>query len=317
MVSPVVDLASCSFRAMGTEVQVLVLDGSDDQVHWARAEVERCEQRWSRFRLTSDVSRLSERAGDWVPVAEETIELLRAVVRAQEATAGAFDPLLGAHLASLGYDRTFDAVDGNGAGAEVPPTIAAGVGAIEIQDAARLARIPTGTILDLGGIGKGWTADRLVRMLVAHGAAGACANLGGDLAVAGEAPDLAGWVADVEPADGVVPSGLLALRSGGLATSTTRRRRWLGPAGDRRHHLLDPRSGSPCEGPLVEVTVVAPSAASAEVLTKVAFVAPDRFENALRDAAAAAVCTFADGTVVPGGDRALWPTLADEGNDAG
>ena len=98
----------------------------------------------------------------------------------------------------------------------------------------------------------------------------------------GEAPDPAGWVVEVERTDASVPPGLLALHTGGLATSTTQRRTWSGPHGDRRHHLLDPRTGTSCVGTLAEVTVVASSAAAAEVLTKVAFVAPDRFDDALR-----------------------------------
>jgi FAD:protein FMN transferase len=299
----VVDLVSTSFRAMGTDVHVLVLDGADDDLAWARAEIERDEARWSRFRSTSDVSRLSAAAGEWVSVDAETIELLREVVRAQASTGGAFDPLLGGPLAALGYDRSFEHVDGGPAGAADLPPVVPSAGAIDLHPADLLARIPAGTVLDLGGIAKGWTADQLVAGLLARGARGACANVGGDLAVAGAAPDPAGWVIEVERNDPGGPPALLGLHAGGLATSTTQRRTWLGPAGDRRHHLLDPRTGRPVVGSAVEVTVVASSAAAAEVLTKVAFVAPDRLDDRLRAAGAVALLTDQDGTVTASGDR--------------
>lgn len=317
MVVRLVDLASCWFPAMGTNVHVLVLDGSDSHLHWARAEVARSEDRWSRFCPNSDVSRLTLHAGTWVPVAVETVELLHEAVRVQASTSGAFDPLLGTHLAALGYDRTFSDVERDSAGvANVSPSVRPAEG-IEIQDGECLARIPAGTALDLGGIAKGWTADQIASALVAKGARGACVNLGGDLAVAGEAPDPAGWVVEVERTNASAPPGLLALRSGGLATSTTQRRSWFGPQGDRRHHLLDPSTGTPCVGSLVDITVVASSAAAAEVLTKVAFVTPERLEVALCAVGAAALLTLSDGTVIESGERACLRGLGVSRTDAG
>src|SRR5439155_1459452 len=82
------------------------------------------------------------------------------------------------------------------------------------------------------------------------------AALGGDLAVAGHRPD--GWcvrVADRENGDGP----LVQLHDGGLTTSTTTVRPWL-RAGRPVHHIVDPRTGRPADGPWPTVTVAAPSA---------------------------------------------------------
>ena len=92
----VLDLASCAFRAMGTDVNVLVLDGEDADLQWAHGEIERLEALWSRFQEQSEVSRLNRGAGCWVDVAPETVDLLGAALEAWEATDGAFDPVLGA-----------------------------------------------------------------------------------------------------------------------------------------------------------------------------------------------------------------------------
>ncbi|MEQ1788156.1 MAG: FAD:protein FMN transferase [Acidimicrobiales bacterium] len=279
----VLDLASCELRAMGTDVQVLVVDGDDADLHWAHGEIERLEALWSRFQPGSEVSNINRCAGTWVEVTPETAELVRAAVDAWHTTEGAFDPLLGTQVAALGYDRSFDQVDASGAGATCPPPTPARRYADDLRvDATRACvRLVPGRALDLGGIAKGWTADRIVAGLLQRGAAGACANLGGDVAVGGRAPHAQGWYIGVDHGGAATPWGTIAVPGGGIATSTSRRRRWLGPGGDVRHHLLDPGRGTSVRGAIVDATVVASTATRAEILTKVAFVAPDAVHGLL------------------------------------
>jgi thiamine biosynthesis lipoprotein len=114
-----------------------------------------------------------------------------------------------------------------------------------------------GVKLDLGGIGKGYAADRAAELLAA---AGPClVNMGGDIAVRGGA-----WPI------GVTAELTLELSGGGMATSGRDRRRWR--RGDEDlHHLIDPSTGRPAAGTPLRVTVVAESATAAEVAAKVAF----------------------------------------------
>lgn len=315
-----VDLASCSFRAMGTDVHVLVVDGCDADLHWARAEVDRLESLWSRFLPDSDISRVNRAAGTPVEVTPATIALVKRAEQAWRATGGAFDPLLGASLAALGYDRTFDQVRTHSAGTLTgQATPAAAARRPRIDAVHGTIEIPPGTALDLGGIAKGWTADLVAGALLRRGAAGACVNVGGDLAVAGRAPHPAGWIVEVEhEAARSETARLVALRTGGMATSTILRRAWQGPGGDQRHHLLDPRTHRPAGGDLAEVTVLAPSATDAEVLTKVAFAAPDRLDAALAASGAAAICATRSGHSNDTGHTTAW--LQDdflEARDAG
>jgi FAD:protein FMN transferase len=303
----VLDLASCGFRAMGTDVTVSVLEGDDADLHWAHHEVERLEQLWSRFRADSDVTRANRAAGTWVPVAPETIDLAGAALAAWSATSGAFDPLLGDRLSALGYDRSFEQVDPTSAGlASIDPAVPArGLQDLLVDPARGSIRIAMGRALDLGGIAKGWTADLLVGQLLACGAMGACVNLGGDLAVGGRPPRAEGWIVSVDHQAANGSPAMLAVRDGGVATSTTLRRRWRGPAGDDRHHLLDPGRGGPCTGQLVEATAVAATAARAEVLTKVAFAAPHRLLPSMASRNELLLLTTADGVTEAVGDPAL------------
>ena len=117
------------------------------------------------------------------------------------------------------------------------------------------ARLRRGTAIDLGGIAKGWLADRAVERI-----GGNClANFAGDLRARGPGPEGDGW-----------PVGFgtttVLLRELGAATSGTNGRRW----GPKLHHLIDPRTGRPADTDLVEVSVLAPTGLEAEVLAKTA-----------------------------------------------
>jgi thiamine biosynthesis lipoprotein len=111
----------------------------------------------------------------------------------------------------------------------------------------------------------------VVEDLIAAGADGALVAIGGDLRAMGEGPD-GGWTIAVE--DPLARTGeltRLALQAGGVATSSTRWRRWV-IDGEERHHVLDPSTGRPTSGAIVAATVVAGTAAWAEAWTKAVMV---------------------------------------------
>jgi thiamine biosynthesis lipoprotein len=255
-----------SFRAMGTSCAAAVTarsasdPGAECALAAARDEVEACEQALSRFRPDSDLSRLNAAAGDWVSVDSRLVEALAAALRAREDTDGRFDPTILPALVAAGYDRTFDELD------ERPARPADGFragAAVEI-DGSR-ARVERGAAVDLGGIGKGFSASRAVFAMhwVWGGLPGALVDLGGDVALAGETPDGGPWrVAIADPRDPGATLATLAVDAGGVATSGRDRRRF-GPERSL-HHLIDPATGEPAVAGPLTVTVVAPDPADAE-----------------------------------------------------
>jgi thiamine biosynthesis lipoprotein len=95
-------------------------------------------------------------------------------------------------------------------------------------------------------------------------------SLGGDIAVDGPAPG-AGWavrVAEDHRAGPDAPGQTIALRSGALATSSTTVRRW----GPGAHHIIDPATGLPAEGPWRTVSVAAASCVDANIASTAAIV---------------------------------------------
>lgn len=263
-----------TFRAMGTDAQLLTVGGGDgDGLEQARVLIESLEARWSRFRPGSELCRLNAAAGQPVSLPGDTVALVTAAVEAWRLTAGRFDPTVLPALAAAGYDRSFERVAPDGPAVPWPRPAVPGCAGIVLQPETGLVHLPPGVALDLGGIAKGHTADRATAALLSCGAAGALASLGGDLRVAGSPPDGEAWTVGIE--DPLRPGrdlGILALADGAVATSSRLRRRWR-RGGQTLHHLIDPATGAPADRGVEAAVIVAGEAAWAEVLAKAALVA--------------------------------------------
>jgi thiamine biosynthesis lipoprotein len=140
-----------------------------------------------------------------------------------------------------------------------------------------IVRRPPGLRFDLGGVGKGWIADRALALLASW--PGAVIDADGDLAVLcapGKHWDVG--IDDPRAPDSQLAVLRLAAPSHGLptrwgvATSGTSVHRW-NVGGTVRHHLIDPRTGLPAETDVIQATVIAGSALRAEALSKAAVIA--------------------------------------------
>src|SRR5206468_2520497 len=202
-------------------------------VEEAREIIEDLEARWSRFRPQSEISKLNDGAGRPVRVSAETLDLVRLAMEGTRITQGRFDPTVLEAVIRAGYDRSFELLaDDPGA---PDSSLDVGFEEVRIDADASTVTLPLGVGFDPGGIGKGRAADLLVRELLARGAAGVCANLGGDLRVEGEGPAGGAWTVSVDHPMTGRRAAVLGLRNGAVATSSRIRRAW-GPGTDRRHH---------------------------------------------------------------------------------
>ena len=239
-----------TFNAMGTTIELLV-EAEDVDFEPAVTEFERLEQVMSRFRPTSELSQLN-RDGRIV-ASQDLAEVVELALSARDRTDGLFDPTVHDAVVGAGYDRTFSELDRDVPTAAEPAECG---GAVSVD--GRTITLAQGYHLDLGGIGKGFAAERVAQQLAL---AGPClVSAGGDVAVRGV------------PAQGTWPVAVdetltLGLERGGLATSGRDRRTWR-RAGDEQHHLIDPATGRPAVTDLLRVTAVGRDAVDAEVLAK-------------------------------------------------
>lgn len=293
-----------TIRVMGGRAHLVVVDPPAGAVAAAAGRLHDLDARWSRFREDSEIGRLNAAAGAAAPVSGTTALLLGLARLAWRRTGGRFDPTLTDALEASGYDAPLDEVRRRGAGARTPDTSSdppAGTGPsvaarhddwLSLDPARGVARLRHGARFDPGGIGKGLAADLVTAQLLGAGAAGACVGVGGDVRVAGRAPDADGWRVGLPASLG----GAVALRDGAVAVSATAGRTWR-QAGTLRRHLLDPCTGAPAAAPARTVATVAASAWWAEALATAAAVSSrDLAARLLGDAVGAAV---ADGGEPP------------------
>lgn len=241
---------------MASTTQITAIDASADAIDDAERRLGQLESRWSRFIDTSDITRINQQRGNWVPVTADTIRLIDTMQLAHRVTDGGFDPTHLYRMLSIGYHASIDdphrctlAVDA--------PRRDLSVHDVEIDRAAGTVRVPFGLSLDPGGIGKGLAADIVVTEMLAEGTGGVLVSVGGDIAAAGAAPTDNGWIINVEnPNVAGATVTTLAVSGGGIATSSTRSRRW-NFEGIAHHHVIDPATGCSSNTDLASVTVVA------------------------------------------------------------
>ncbi|KGJ72323.1 hypothetical protein GY21_16200 [Cryobacterium roopkundense] len=261
---------------MGGRASVMLVGGGPAALARVFALADRCEQLWSRFLPDSDVTRLNWAEGRAIEVDPLTVRLIIAMTEAAALTSGDYDPTLLPDLVAAGYAAsvlTPDRITTLPASARAPGNLR-GI----VIDGSTI-RMPLGTTIDPGGIGKGLAADIVCEDALAGGAWGALAEIGGDIVVAGQAPDDVAWRLGIENplrfAENAIDtaperSAIVRLASGALVTSSQRKRRWSTAQGDR-HHLISPRTHLSALTRIQTVSVIAATGARAESLTKPGF----------------------------------------------
>jgi len=237
---------SCSLFATGLSATALL-----KAEFWVRA----LAARLTRFDPRSELSLLNAAAGHWTSVSPELEALLRESLRAHEMSGGLVNVAVLPSMLAVGYTRPL--IHGPTA-----PVLEAAHSTPSLPNVLHVesgrARLAPGVGIDLGGIAKGWMADRLAERLGSN----VLVNLGGDLRARGDGPAAAGWPVGLGDAT-------ILLAGHGAATSSVLRRRWA----PGLHHLIDPRTGLPAASDLAEVSVVAATAVDAEIVAKAALLA--------------------------------------------
>lgn len=234
----------------------------------------------SRFREDSEISWLHRRGGGLFMLSDGLAEAVGVALAAARWTRGLVDPTVGDALISLGYDRDFATIDADGREPVRAPAPVPGWHTVRLD--GPMLGLPAGVRLDLGATAKGLGSDRAVRAAMAanNHAGGVLISLGGDIAVDGQ-PPRDGWpvlVADQPDPEGSARTQPVRLARGAVATSSITCRRWR-RAGRVMHHIVDPRTGLPADGPWRTVSVAAATCADANAAATAAIVAGDEAEE--------------------------------------
>jgi thiamine biosynthesis lipoprotein len=258
-------------RAMGSALRLTVHGAAPGSAARAwdavRRDVEHTEECLSRWRASSDLSRLNAGPVEaWLDGDPRLATMLTLARRAQRQTQGRFDARVLRALEEIGEH----------AGVPVrsdPDPDGGGIGWLHRD--GRNSRVRVAAPVDSGGIGKGLALRWALRAArrAAPGSHGLFLEAGGDIGVDGAGPENGAWSIGVEdPTGSGDPLAVIVCRGGGIATSSTAVRHWIAPDGAAVHHLLDPRTGRPADGGLLAVTVAHLDPAWAEVWSKALFI---------------------------------------------
>ncbi len=257
-------------QAMATRFEIVI---SGEEPVRARAageaaldEILRIEKSLSFFRATSALSELNRHAFEKpVRPPREVFGLLQVAKGLSEATDGAFDPTIGAAMAEFRRERTNPG--------EMPP----GMSQVRLDPAERTVRyLEKGTLLDLGGIGKGHAIDQATAVLIeagmqnalVHGGTSTCRTLGTDSG--------SPWIIAISHPHPDRTTEILAtfqLNNQSLSVSSIYGRgskqgnRWMG-------HVIDPRTGTSVEHTEL-AAVVAGTATTSDALSTALLVLGD------------------------------------------
>ncbi len=267
-----------NFRAMNSEI-VLAAEGEALHVESGFAVVKKfidtSEKRFTRFSSQSELSQLNRWAGAWFHASPELFEVVKTAKLYFKKTNGLFDPSILTYLKNAGYVRSMDEIRRLGT---VPglvshlPISVSTFACVELNETNTSIRLPADLQIDLGGIAKGWIAERAAQLLSQY--TSACAvNAGGDMFLVGYPQGMDYWEVGLEdPRDPQVDITTLLLQEGAVATSSVAKRIWK-QGTTPRHHLIDPRTGEPADSLWLSVTVLAPQAAAAETFAKAFLIA--------------------------------------------
>lgn len=243
-----------TFDAIGTTWSI---EASAGLTEAARADVsaviESFDRAWSRFREDSTVAALA--SGGAHPAPPDADAMLSLYARLDDATGGAVNPLVGDALARLGYDAGYSLA----AGAPEPAPrrwrelLAWHDGRLRLREPATI---------DVGALGKGRLVDRVLEVLVRHGATDVVVDASGDMAVRGRT-ERVGLEHPYRPGAAI---GVVEVTDAALCASAVTRRAW----GDGLHHVLDARSGTPVRA-YAATWAIAPTAMVADALATALF----------------------------------------------
>lgn len=255
-----------TYSQMGTQIRWVLYTENEEKADSVSTMVfERIDElnlSLSDYLDESELNQLGRKGFQTVQVGEDLYRILKAATEISTITMGAFDVTVGP-LTKLWREARNRKILPNGTDlAKAKHSV--GYGLVQFPGPGLVQLKAKGMQLDLGGIGKGYTADEIIAIFESHGIHSALVDLGGDIRVSGPPPDRAHWVIAFSYSDknGKEQLQKVKLTKGAVATSGDRFQ-FVEIDGVRYSHIIDPRTGMALSD-RVQVTVIGKDATTAD-----------------------------------------------------
>jgi thiamine biosynthesis lipoprotein len=247
---------------LDTVITITIYDGDPDALNGAITLCKNYENLLSKTVQSSDVYKINHSNDTPTDVSPDTAELLKTALDIAKTSNGAFDPTI-LPLVEIWDVRNRTA----------PPS------ETEIKDSLDYVNhrnvIINGTAvtvkenakIDLGGIAKGFIADKVKQYLMSKGVTSAVINLGGNTLLIGSKQGQNFSVGLQKPfgKNGEL-SAVLNLTDKTVVTSGIYQR-YFKFDNKIYHHIIDPKTGYPCDNEITSVTVITDSSTVADGLS--------------------------------------------------
>jgi thiamine biosynthesis lipoprotein len=260
-----------TFYIYDTVVNIKIFGNTVEQQNMddIQAMLERMDIEFSRTKENGELYAVNQAAGkEAVVVSDETLDIVKLSLKYAEEMDGLYDPTVGplVDLWAIGEG-----------GEHVPDQAAIDKARsltnykdVIVDDAAKTVMLAKeGMVLDMGGIGKGYAADRIADYLKAEGLDSAMINLGGSSIIAlGNKPNGSPWNIGLQDPDQSRGTQLGTIKiSDEVIDASGVYERYFMQDGVRYHHILDPRTGFPSQNGLKSITIMSPNATDADALS--------------------------------------------------
>lgn len=262
-----------TYFALGTVVTISLYDGSDKSlIDKSFNEITRLENLLSKSVEGSDIYRVNQNAGiEATTVSYETLEVIKKGLEYGLLSDGAFDISIGplVNLWKIGED-----------GAKVPSQIEIDQAIahidyrkIQVDESGSSIFLPEqGMVLDLGGIAKGYIADKVASFLSDNGCKSALINLGGNVLTVGNKPTGEQWKIGIQ--DPQANRGdylaIVEIDTKSVVTSGIYERFFI-EDGVRYHHILNPFNGYPYDSDITGVSIISDNSVDGDALSTTCF----------------------------------------------
>lgn len=242
--------------------------------------IEAYENQLSRHINGSEISRINTTpSGTAVSVSADTMELIQKALYYAELSGGRFDPTVAPLVDLWGIGTENQRIPDNAEISAALPLI--DYRSVSIDEAAGTVTLEKdGMALDLGGITKGWIADRVGEFLIENGIPHFLINLGGNVLVHGGKPaDRSRRDSENQPFRIGMQSpfdergqylGVFSLMEGSVVSSGIYER-FFESGGVRYHHILNTEDGFPVDNDLAAVTVISAESLDGDALSTTLF----------------------------------------------
>ena len=244
--------------------------GEDAQAALQEAEecIQQVEGLWSVTDEDSEIYQANHSGGQPVTVSEETAEIISFALEMAQRTGGALDPTIYPVLTAWGFTTDSKQVPSQQQIAQLLEQ----VGYDRIRLNGTELTVPDGMELDLGAVGKGYTADLVTEILRRHGVTSALISLGGNIQAIGSRPDGSDWHLGIRAPWESGNLGVLTVSDAAVVTSGGYENYFDDEQGNIYWHILDPSTGYPADSGLQSVTIVGREGKMCDALSTALFV---------------------------------------------